>query len=127
MDDVLFTDCDVIHDIGREWTLRIYHCDSAPVTNVRFENIRIEQCRRLISLWIGKAQWSKDAERGHIADVTFRNIIATGDPATVSLVGFDKDHAIDKVLFDHVVVNGHPLDKAAVKENEFVSDVRIEP
>lgn len=127
VDDVLFTDCDVIHDIGREWTLRIYHCDNAPITNVRFENIRIEQCRRLISLWIGQAQWSKDAQRGHIADVIFRNITATGDPATVSLLGFDKNHAIDKVLFDHVQVNGRPLDKAAVKENEFVSDVQIKP
>ena len=64
VDDVLFTDCDVIHDTGREWTLRIYHCDSALVSNVRFENIRIEQSTRPISLWIGKRSgaWKPSGE-----------------------------------------------------------------
>ncbi|MCB1127264.1 MAG: endo-polygalacturonase, partial [Verrucomicrobiae bacterium] len=38
VEDVVFTDCDVIHDKGREWTLRVYHCDSAHIRNVRFEN-----------------------------------------------------------------------------------------
>jgi polygalacturonase len=50
VDDVLFEDCDVIHDKGREWTLRVFHCDAARVSNVRFENIRIEESPRLISL-----------------------------------------------------------------------------
>ena len=58
--DVAFEDCDVIHDMGREWTLRIYHCDDAVISDVRFERIRIEESRRLMSLWIGKAVWSKD-------------------------------------------------------------------
>ena len=77
VDDVLFTNCDVIHDTGREWTLRVYHCDSATISNVRFENIRVEESRKLISLWINKAVWSKDAERGHIRDVTFQDIEAS--------------------------------------------------
>ena len=58
VDDVLFTNCDIIHDKGREWTLRIYHCDSAHISNVRFENLRIEESPRLISLWIDKASWT---------------------------------------------------------------------
>ena len=57
VDDVLFTDCDVIHDKGREWSLRVYHCDNATISNVRFENIRLEEAPRPISLWIGKAVW----------------------------------------------------------------------
>ena len=65
VDDVLFTDCDIIHDLGREWTLRVYHCDSARISNIRFENIRIEETKRLISLWIGKAVWTRDEARGH--------------------------------------------------------------
>ena len=75
VDDVLFTDCDVIHDKGREWTLRVFQCDAARVSNVRFENIRIEESPKLISLWIGKFIWTRDAERGHIQDVTFKNIL----------------------------------------------------
>src|SRR6185295_17143416 len=69
IDDVLFEDCDVIHDKGREWTLRVFHCDAAKVTNVRFEGLRIEETRKFISLWIGKASWTRDTERGHIDQV----------------------------------------------------------
>ena len=58
VDDVLFANCDVIHDKGREWTLRVFHCDSARVSNVRFEDIRIEESRKLISVWIGKYVWT---------------------------------------------------------------------
>ncbi len=76
VDDVQFTNCDVIHDIGREWVLRVYHCDSATVSNVRFDNIRIEQSRRLISLWIGEQVWSRDTRRGNIRDVLFKDIRA---------------------------------------------------
>ena len=38
VDDVAFENCDVIHDIGREWTLRVYHCDAATISNVRSES-----------------------------------------------------------------------------------------
>jgi len=127
VDDVLFTNCDVIHDLGREWTLRVYHCDAAKVSNVRFEDIRIEQSPRLISLWIDKAVWTRDAERGHIRDVTFKNILAAADPLRVELKGFDAEHAVENVAFQDVVVNGKPLKPGDVKSNEFVRGVRVRP
>jgi hypothetical protein len=127
VDDVLFTDCDVIHDTGREWTLRVYHCDAAAVSNVRFENLRIEETRRLISLWIGKAVWSRDAQRGHIQDVAFKNIRVTclGLPK-VELAGFDAAHVVETVKFHDVQINGLPLMKAVDwKANAFVKDVSV--
>jgi hypothetical protein len=128
VDDVLFTNCDVIHDTGREWTLRIYHCDSATVSNVRFENIRVEESRKLISLWINHAIWSREAERGHIRDVTFKDIQAvTAQTPRVELLGFDAEHGIDGVLFDHVTINGRPLSIDGVVTNAFVRQVKIEP
>lgn len=128
VDDVLFTNCDVIHDIGREWTLRVYHCDAATVSNVRFENIRVEESRKLISLWINKAIWSRDAERGHIRDVTFRNIQATtAHPPKVELMGFDAGHEIDGVIFDRIKINGTPLTLNDVSTNEFVRGVTVQP
>jgi len=125
--DVLFADCDVIHDKGREWTLRVYHCDSATVSNIRFENIRVEESKRLISAWIGKAVWSRDAERGHIRDVDFRNINASGDPLRVELKGFDAQHQVEKVLLENVRVNGRPLTVADVKTNEFARQETVRP
>lgn len=123
VDDVLFSDCDIIHDKGREWTLRVYHCDSARITNVRFESLRIEESARLISLWIDKAFWTRDPERGHIDGVTFRNIRATANPMRVELRGFDEAHAVENVRFEGVVVNGQPLAADSVSTNAFVRNV----
>lgn len=125
VDDVLFTDCDVIHDKGREWTLRVYHCDSARISNIRFENLRIEESPRLASLWINKAFWSRDAERGHIDGVVFRNIQAQASPLRIELLGFDADHAIENVRFEKVVVNGKPLTHGDIRTNQFVRALEI--
>ncbi|MGO9203003.1 MAG: glycosyl hydrolase family 28 protein [Limisphaerales bacterium] len=127
VDDVRFINCDVIHDKGREWTLRIYHCDSARISNVRFENLRVEESARLISLWIDKAVWTRDRERGHIDGVVFKNIRAVADPLRVELKGFDDTHAVENVLFQDVVVNGKVLSPAAVKTNAFVRNTAFEP
>ena len=130
IENVLFSDCDIIHDKGREWDLRVYNCDSAAVKNIVFDNIRIEESRRLFSLWIGKAIWSNEAERGHIDDVTFRNISSplperASSPA--DFVGFDAEHAIHKVQFDHVLIGGRSLQSSDIKQNEFVQEVSIKP
>ena len=121
--DVLFTDCDVIHDKGREWTLRVYHCDAARITNIRFENLRIEESPRLISLWIDKAFWTQDEQRGHIDGVVFRNIVAPA--ARIELNGFDAEHAIENVLFHDVTFGGRPLEAADIHQDEFVRGVTV--
>jgi hypothetical protein len=127
VDDVLFTNCDVIHDKGREWTLRVFHCDSAWVSNVRFENIRIEESRKLISLWIGKFVWTRDPERGHIRSVTFKRIHATATPLRVELQGCDETHLVEDVLFRDVTVNGKPLVRADLQTNPFTRNLRVRP
>jgi hypothetical protein len=127
VDDVLFEDCDVIHDKGREWTLRVFHCDAARVSNVRFENIRIEESPRLISLWIGKFVWTRDQERGHIQGVTFKDIRAVADPLRIELNGFDETHAVSDVVFQNVQINSRALTRADVKANAFVQNVSIRP
>ena len=127
VDDVVFTDCDVIHDMGREWTLRVYHCDAARISNVRFENIRVEETRRLISLWIDKAVWTRDEARGHIDNVTFKNIRATGTDPRVELKGFSATNLVENVTLNDVVINGQPLKAADVKSNEFVRGVEVRP
>ena len=94
---------------------------------MRFENLRIEETRRLISLWIGKAFWTRDAERGHIRDVVFKTIAVAGDAPAIELTGSDAGHAIENVKFEGVTVNGRPLTSAAVKSNAFVRGVDVKP
>jgi hypothetical protein len=130
VENVLFSDCDVIHDKGREWDLRIFNSDSAAVRHIVFDNIRIEECRQLFALWIGKTVWSKEADRGHIDDVTFSNITSVvpmrKGPAA-DLKGFDPTHAIHDVLFDHVLIGGQPLRSSDVRQNKFVTGVVVKP
>jgi hypothetical protein len=127
VDDVVFRDCDVIHDLGREWTLRVYHCDAARISNIRFEDLRIEETPRLISLWIDKAFWSRDSERGHIDGVIFKNIRAAAKPIHLEMKGFDSDHEIENVSFQNVLLNGKPLATNQITSNAFVKAVTIVP
>ncbi len=144
---VLFEDCDVIHDVGRETALRIYHCDDAVISDVTFQNIRVEEARRLISCWIGTTRWTKTKERGHIKNVVFRDITATSAPidptltgfqdasdwkpyiikdhASMELIGFDENHLVENVLFDNVVLDGRKVTAENVTMNEFVKNVRF--
>ena len=117
----------MIHDTGREWALRVYHCDAALISNVRFEHIRIEEARHLISVWIGKAVWSRDQEAGHIRGVSFKNISATSPVPRVELKGFDAGHGVEDVAFHNVQVNGRLLTTVDVKTNAFVSQVTVTP
>lgn len=127
VDDVVFTDCDVIHDMGRTWTLRIFHCDGSVISNVRFENLRIAESPRLISLWINKAEYSAGPERGHIDHVLFKNIRATANPLHIDLEGYDASHEARDVVFDNVVVNGRPLSRKDIDANAFVEGISIIP
>ena len=127
VEDVKFSDCDIIHDKGREWLLRVYNCDNAEVHNVTFDNIRIEEARRLISLWIGMAKWSTGDERGKIHDITFHNIRAVGLNPSSDLKGFDDQSGINDIFFKNIVINGKPLTAANVHQNAFVHGLQITP
>jgi polygalacturonase len=127
VDDVLFIDCDIIHDQGREWSMRVYQCDSATVSNIHFENIRVEEAHQLISLWIGKAIWSRDKDFGHIQNISFKNIRATGSPLNIELHGADTQHGIQKISFKAVLLNDKAISLQDIKTNGFVKDVQIEP
>lgn len=124
--DVVFEDNDIIHDKGREWSLRVYHCDNGRVKDVVFRNLRIGESRNLISLWINKAIWSTSEERGRIENVVFEDIQADGvvNP-TVELLGYDADHMVENVSLDRITVNGAPFDEKYLKVNKFVKNIQI--
>ena len=129
VEDVIFEDCDVIGDHGREWTLRIYHTDSGLIKNVRFENIRIEESVKFASLWIDNAYWTTDAGRGHIEDVVFKNITVnnSGRPLEkeIEFLGYDAGHAINNVLIENVTINGKKVTKDDVAMNDYVFNVTV--
>lgn len=128
IDNVIFRNCDIIHDKGREWSLRVYQTDKGRVNNVTFENIRIEESKKLMSLWIGKSDnWSTDQEYGHINNVTFRDITAQGNPLTVDLTGYDAEHSVEGVTFNNITLNGSFLQLSQVIRNAYVSGITVTP
>jgi Endopolygalacturonase len=130
VDDVLFTDCDIIGDHCREWSLRVYQCDKGVVKNIRFENIRIEEAVKFASLWINEAQWSRDPERGYIENVVFKDIVVNNPgplKKEIEFLGFDKEHAVKNVLVQNVVINGKKISKEDIVMNDYVFDVTVLP
>jgi len=125
--DVLFSDCDIIHDQGRAWSLRIFQGDSSVVNNIRFYNLRIEEAHQFISLWIGHDLSSYDRNSGKIENIIFNNIKAKGTPLNIDLTGIDIYHSITNILFQKVLINQKSLVKDDVKNNPFVYNIKIVP
>jgi hypothetical protein len=127
IENVLFTDCDIIHDHCKEWSLRIYQTDAGWIKNIRFEDIRIEESVKFMSLWINKAFWSTDSERGHINDISFKNITLKKEPSrkNIEFLGYDKEHAIENVLLENITIGGKKVVAGDVVTNEFVSGLVI--
>ncbi len=112
IEDVVFSDCDVVHVHGFGAAISTHNSDRALVRAIRYENIRVEHCYdKLVELRVISSRYGRDPERGRIQDVTLKDIQITYDRAnpghTVSLIGgFDADHLVEDVTFDNVCING---------------------
>lgn len=130
VDGVTFTDCDIIGDHCREWSLRVYQCDKGVVKNIRFENIRVEEAVKFASLWVNEATWSTDPERGHIEHVVFKDI-SVSSPAPLQkgmeFLGFDEGHAVRDVVVENVCIRGKPVTLSDIVMNPYVYDVTVRP
>ena len=123
--NVLFDNCDIIHDQGREWALRIFQSDSTTISHIVFHNIRIEDSHNLISLWVGKMASTLQDGEGTIKDVHFDNIIANGYPLSIVLTAAKEGSLIREVSFNHVLLNNKPLTEASIIKNGVVEFVSI--
>jgi hypothetical protein len=131
--NVLFEDCDIIHDFsggGECAALAILVSDSGTMSDIRFENIRVEDCRNtLVNCWIGADMWGHDKTRGHIKGVTFKDIVVTGKTFPVmKLNGYDDAHLIEDVRIENLRINGSPIrgaETAKLQTNAYVRGLAI--
>jgi hypothetical protein len=129
----VFRDCDIIHDFsggGDCAALAVLVSDSGTMSDIRFEDIRIEQCQHtLVNMWVGADFWGHDKERGHVDGVTFKDIRYTGPGAPpIRINGCDAGHLIENVTFDHLWLNGklaHTKAAAHLTVNAFTRNLRI--
>lgn len=110
--DIQFRNLDVIGAHGYNGVFTIHNGDRAVITNILYENIRVEHYfNLLIDFRILNSRWSVDQKRGHIRKITFRNISLCQDSFnTPSLIGgCSADHRVSDVLFENVTRNGQPV------------------
>jgi hypothetical protein len=137
--DITFENIDVIHYVQRAMDIQL--CDRASISNVRFENIRIEDAiiegvgiedpkldpgnaapaGWLIELVIYKMFYSHDKEPGHIKDIFFKNIAVTGaDFPASNFRGYDDAHLVEDIYFENLTIHGKHITSAA--EGHFITN-----
>ena len=147
--NIVFRDCDIIRTT--HIAMDIQHGDRASVHDIRFENIRVEvddfnlrprlqqtqdekytvnpdddYLPYLFSIIIRQNFYSKDQELGNVRNIVFKDISVTGKMPPSLFRGADKEHTVEGVQIDNLVVNGQiyrdPME-AALNMQPFVSGV----
>ncbi len=128
--DILVKNCDIIHpqhtetDPGDAYyyysaALGILNGDDSVVSNIRFEDIRIEDATaKLISIKIMKTEWNEAKGWGQIRDIYFKNISLVDSkfvPSEILSYGFEgkfspwnnPEHTVvENVTFENLVILG---------------------
>ncbi|MCG3146729.1 MAG: hypothetical protein PCFJNLEI_00163 [Verrucomicrobiae bacterium] len=104
--DILFKDIDVIHAVSVD-VIGIFSSDAAPISNVRYENIRIEDARvqTLVELRVHHAYTTADSTMGVISNVVFRNVSITTPTPLYSAICADSN-TVTGVHFEKFIYNG---------------------
>ncbi len=109
--NVVFSDCDIIHVEGSGGVFTIHNGDRAVVSDITYQNIRIEDARGfLFDFKILISQYSRDKERGKIKNIYFKNInVVDGLFPSSLFIGYDKTHRIENVNFENVQILGRKI------------------
>lgn len=116
----------------------IHHGDRALVSDILFEDIRIEDApgAQLFDIRITPSYWNRDRQMGCIRDVVFRKIHVLGSPGLPLLLsdsrlqGYDEAHTIRNVAFEEIDICGKtPGDAVALglKCPEYAEGIRMAP
>ena len=117
---IRFEDIDVLHSPTGYPLMGIHHGDRAVVSDVVFEDIRIEDApgAQLFDIRITPSYWNRDSRMGCIRDVVFRNIRVTGSPGIPRLMsnsrlqGYDEEHDIKGVSVENLSILGKTVHDA---------------
>ena len=110
--DIIFENIDILGVHGFGSVFGIHNGDRAVVSNVVYDNCRVEHCfDRFIDFRIQSSpMWNKDIQLGQIKNVTFKNCYLKkhlfNDGYTHSLMGgATPENVIDGVVFDNFMMD----------------------
>lgn len=135
---VRFEDIDIIHSSTGYPLMGIHHGDRAVVSDITFENIRIEDApgAQLFDIRITPSFWNRDKKMGCIRNIRFKDICLRGKPGIELLLsesrlqGYSPEHDICGVSFENISLCGKtPGDTGALglKCQDYVQDIRVSP
>lgn len=141
--DIRFDNIDILYNydnyehpdlITYQSAINMCVLNATDISEVYFENIRVEQAKTLISIscqdtyYFGGIIGNQDWE-GTVHNIHYRNITSYSDGSNViRLYGYDGDHLIESVEFENIVVNGARIssfDDPRFQVNRFVKNLRI--
>ncbi len=120
MEDITFSNILVLNNFHKP-IISIHNGDDAKVSNITFENIRIENARvgsgdgsempYLIDLNIDQStNWSHTKERGTIENIRIENVEVIGGAFSPSRIhGFDETHKVSQVSFKNLIILGKKI------------------
>ena len=142
MKEIKFRNCDIIS--GCHIMMEIQHGDRAQISNVYFEDIRVEYRARtdspqyqksiddtylqkndnymptLFAIVIGKNMWAIDDESGNLKNIYFKDIAVTTEdgrvPKNSRISVRDGKDRIDGVFFENITVNGEKCNMDTIIE-----------
>jgi polygalacturonase len=115
VDNIVHRNIDVLASHGQGGVFGIRNCESATVTNVLYENIRVDHYfNKLVDIRVIKSRYSKQEERGHIDGVKFKDIYVKTSKYnagySISLIGgYDEDHKVKNVTFENFQLDGEKV------------------
>lgn len=128
--NVIFRDCDILYSFA-EWcnelgSLCIILCDSATISNIVFEDIRIRhEVSYAINCTILKDKWSSELKVGHIHDIIFKNI-TTAPNTPICLYGFDEAHMVEDIIIQNLKSGDNYItDLKLVQCNSFTRNIKL--
>lgn len=113
---IVFRNIDILHVHGHGAPFSINCADRASVSDVLYEDIRVEHhYDKLLNLRVIRSRYSIDEERGRIRGVTFRNVRVDQEACnpgyTVSLIGgWDESHLVEDLLFEDFRLGGRKVE-----------------
>lgn len=145
--DISFRNIDVLYSyddrdnherLDERAVMSIVQLHGTEVTNITWEDIRVNNCQRLVcfrfvdSFWFGSIQGNQTFP-GYVDGVTLRNITCESDNKgkianQILIFGWSKDKQIKNVTFENFVVNGKKLTSMMnpyMKVNSYIKNIQF--
>lgn len=122
--DVLYRNIDIIHALSVH-ALAIFSGDSAPISDIRYEDIRIEdpRCFDLFGIRVHSTYVTADSTFGPVSNVVYRNIQVTTPTPVYSMFCADSN-TISDVTFENLRINGALMTNAAAAKVLMRGDIK---